>query len=136
MATTLKSYAGTTVTPAQSRQNVEELLIKVGAKGFRWASTVGYPGREVLEAGIEWEDSQIAFRLVVLFDDEKQRKQKMRALYWYMKTKIEAVQMGLVDMEHEFLPYLLGNDGRTIYEQLQSTLPKMLAVPADEAARA
>lgn len=131
MVTTLKSYAATTVTPAQSRQNVEELLIKVGAKGFRWASTVGYPGREVLEAVVEWDERELAFRLEVLFEDERQRKQKMRALYWYMKTKIEAVQMGLVDMEHEFLPYLLGKDGRTMYEQIRETLPKMLAAPEE-----
>jgi hypothetical protein len=132
MVTTLKSYASTSVTPAQSRANVEDLLIKVGAKGFRWSSSVGYPGRESLEAVVEWEERELAFRLEVLFEDERQRKQKMRALYWYMKTKIEAVQMGLVDMEHEFLPYLLGKDGRTMYEQIRETLPKMLAAPEGE----
>ena len=129
--TTLKSYVGTSIPPAKSRENVEELLIRVGAKGFRWASTVGYPGREVLEAVIGWSERSLAFRLEVLYEDEKQRKQRMRALYWYMKTKIEAVQMGLVDMEHEFLPYLLGKDGRTMYEQIQETLPKMLSAPED-----
>lgn len=131
MPTTLKSYSNTTVSPAQSRQNVEDLLVKVGAKGFRWASTVGYPGREGLEAVIEWEGRPLSFRIEVSFKDERQRRQLMRALYWYLKTKIEAVQLGLVDLEHEFLPYLLTTEGRTVFEQLQDSLPKMLAAPPE-----
>lgn len=132
MATTLKSYSGTSVSPAQSRQHIEELLVKVGAKGFRWASTVGYPGREGLEAIIEWEGRPFSFRIEVSFEDERRRRQLMRALYWYLKTKIEAVQLGLVDLEHEFLPYLLTSEGRTVYEQLRASLPKMLAAPAED----
>ncbi len=130
MPTTLRSYSETKVSPGQSRQDVEELLVKVGAKGFRWASTVGYPGREGLEAVIEWEGRPFSFRIEVTFEDERQRWRLMRALYWYLKTKIEAVQLGLVDLEHEFLPYLLTKEGRTVFEQLQDTLPKMLEAPS------
>jgi hypothetical protein len=133
MPTTLRSYSETKVSPAQSRQDVEDLLVKVGAKGFRWASTVGYPGRESLEAVVEWESQPFSFRIEVTFEDERQRRRLMRALYWYLKTKIEAVQLGLVDLEHEFLPYLLTSEGRTVYDQLRSTLPKMLAPPPEDA---
>lgn len=132
MPASLRSYSETKVSPGQSRQDVEELLVKVGAKGFRWASTVGYPGRESLEAVIEWEDRPFSFRIEVSFKDERQRWRLMRALYWYLKTKIEAVQLGLVDLEHEFLPYLITKEGRTVFEQLQDSLPKMLGAPLVE----
>ena len=127
----LSSYASSTVSPSRSREQVEELLIRVGAAGFRWESSVGFPGHEVLEAALLWEGSKLAFRIRVRFEDERQRKQKMRALFWYMKTKIEAIQMGLVDLQHEFLPYLLTQSGRTVYEELGGADMKMLAAPQE-----
>lgn len=127
MTRTLTAYAGTTVSPSKSRENIEKLLVRIDAKGFRWASTVGYPGQEVLEAIINWNERDLAFRLEVRFDHEKHRAQLMRALYWYLKTKVEAVQLGLVDLEREFLPYLLTKSGRTIYEELGG--PEMALLP-------
>ena len=132
MATTLKSYAATTVTPAQSREHVQDLLEKIGAVGFRWSMTVGAPAEEVLEAGLKFDERVLAFRLKVAYEDEREHRQKMRALYWYLKTKVEAIIFGLVDLEEEFLPYLLTADGRTLWEVQQSSLPALLAGPSNE----
>jgi len=130
MAGSLKSYAQTSVSPGQSRDHIQRLLEAVGAKGFCWTSSVGYPGFEKLEAGLEWQERPIAFRLEVDFEDERQHKQKMRALYWYLKAKVEAIQFGLVDMEREFLPYLLTQGGKTVYEELGGANMKLLEAPA------
>ncbi len=136
MATTLKSYAGTTVSPASSRQHIQDLLEKVGAVGFRWTQGVGFPGREQLDVALEWDGRELTFRLTVTYEDAREWKQKMRALYWFLKTKVEAVQMGLVDMQQEFLPHLLTgsrDNPRTVWEELGGSNMKLLAPGQEEA---
>ncbi len=43
-------------------------------------------------------------------DDERRRNQAYRLLFWYLKSKFEAVETGLVDFEQEFLPHLMIRD--------------------------
>jgi len=114
--TALDSYVRTAVAPHQSKADIEALLERVGATGFRWSSLVGV--REILEAGLKVGTHHVAFRLQVDFSSEKERKQRLRALYWYLKAKIEAIQFGLVDLEREFLPYLLTTENRTVFDEL------------------
>lgn len=133
--TKLKSYSDTTVSPGRSKEQIEGLLLKVDATGFRWstqlASSSG-PGYERLEAALDWNEKQIAFRLEVDYEDERQKRQRLRALYWYLKAKIEAIQFGLVDLEREFLPYLITSSGKTVYEELGGTGMKLLPAPLAE----
>ena len=123
----LKSYASTRIAPSKSKEQIEELLIRVGAVGFRWISRIGQ--NEVLEAGLEWNGRQLAFRLQVSFESEDERKQKLRALYWYLKAKVEAIEFGLVDLEQEFLPSLITSSGETVYEHLGGENMQLLALP-------
>ena len=123
----LKSYAYTRVAPGKSKEQIEALLVRVGAVGFRWVSHVG--SNEVLEAGLEWKGRQLAFRLQVSFESGDERKQKLRALYWYLKAKVEAIEFGLVDLEQEFLPALLTSSGETVYEHLGGENMQILALP-------
>lgn len=104
----------------------------MGAIGFRWSSTVGAAGTETLEAALRFSGREIAFRLRVTFENERQHKQRMRALYWYLKTKVEAILFGLVDLEEEFFPYLLTKDNRTLYELQRSSLAQLLLPPGGE----
>ena len=129
----LKSYANTVVAPHKSKEQVEGLLLRIGAVGFRWSS---FQGRETLEAGLEWEGGQTAFRLVVDYEDERERKQKLRALYWYLKAKVEAIQFGLVDLEQEFLPYMLTPSGRTVFEEIPEAQRRgwLLEAPSEDGA--
>lgn len=124
--TSLDSYANTQVTPGRSKEQIEALLIGVGAKGFRWSSEIGLPGKETIEAVLEWNEREIGFRLAVSFEDEREKKRRLRALYWYLKAKIEAIHFGLVDLEQEFLPYLITPSGRTMYDELGGPEMKLL----------
>ena len=126
----LKSYAYTRVAPGKSKEQIEALLVRVGAVGFRWVSRIGES--EILEAGLEWNGKQLAFRLQVSFASEDERKQKLRALYWYLKAKVEAIEFGLVDLEQEFLPALITSSGETVYEHLGGQNMKLLALPDGE----
>lgn len=127
----LQSYANTTVPPHRSKEQVEELLQRIGAVGFRWSS---FQGREILEAAVEWNDGRMSFRLTVTYEEEHERKQQLRALYWYLKAKVEAIQFGLVDLEQEFLPYMLTTSGRTVFEEIPETQRRgwLLEAPKDE----
>lgn len=123
----IKSYSYTRVAPGKSKEQIEALLVRVGAVGFRWISRIG--SDEVLEAGLKWNGRELAFRLSISFDSEDERKQKLRALYWYLKSKVEAIEFGLVDLEHEFLPSLITSSGETVYEHLGGENMKLLALP-------
>lgn len=113
----LASYKGTQVSASASKEDIEGLLLKVGAKGFQWSNTLGEI--ETLNALLDWQDRPVAFRLSVRYTSESERKQKLRVMYWYLKTKIEAIQFGLIDLEEEFLPYLLTKTGETVSEQIK-----------------
>ena len=126
----IKSYASTSVPPSRSKEQIEELLMRVGAIGFRWISQLGKS--EILEAGLEWNDRKLAFRLTVTFDSDQERKQKLRALYWYLKSKVEAIEFGLVDLEQEFLPNLITSSGEIVYEHLDAENMQLLALPEGE----
>ena len=65
------------------------------------------------------------------YQDEKQRKQILRALYWFLKAKIEAIQFGLVELEQEFLPYLLTSEGRTVFEHIGGVNMALLPPPSE-----
>lgn len=124
----LRSYSQTTVPVGRSKENIEDLLLHVGATGFRWLSQLK-DQRDVLDAAIEWNGRTVAFRLTISYEDDRERKQRLRALYWYLKTKVEAVQFGLVDLEQEFLPYLLTDNDQTIYERLGVSKLPLLEAP-------
>ena len=128
----LQSYANTQVSSSRSKEQIEDLLDKIGAVAFRWSSRTTLPGKETLEAGLEWNGREIAFRLVVNFDDDRQRKQRLRALYWYLKAKVEAIQFGLIDLEQEFMPYLITASGQTVYDEFGGANIKLIAAPKEE----
>ncbi len=115
------TYEGTEVPVYRSRDQIEELLMKVGARGFRWGRLVGE--REELEAMIAIDGRSLAFRLSVNYTTDKEHRQRMRALYWYLKAKIEAILFGLVDLEQEFLPYLLVKGNQTVFQSVHEHLP-------------
>lgn len=129
----LRSYANTSVGAGRSKEQIEKLLHKVGAVGFRWDS--GLPqlrdsenavGFEQLTAALSWNDRKLAFRLRIEYASDKQQRQNLRALYWYLKAKIEAIEFGIVDLEQEFMPYMLAQSGRTLYDELGGVNTRLL----------
>lgn len=139
MATTaLRSYVHTSVSAGRSKENIELLLRRVGAIGFRWDSGLpgldseGASGFEQLAARIKWHGHDLAFRLRIEYANDRGQRQNLRALYWYLKAKIEAIEFGIVDLEQEFLPYMLAPSGQTMYDELGGSEVLMLSAPEDE----
>ncbi len=131
----LSSYAHTSVPAGRSKEQIEKLLHKVGAVGFRWDS--GLPqgnavGFEQLTAALSWNGRKIAFRLRIEYASDKQQRQNLRALYWYLKAKIEAIEFGIVDLEREFMPYMLAPSGRTMYDELGGANMQLLLESGEE----
>lgn len=129
----LRSYAQTNVSPGQSRDVIERLLERIGVDAFRW-TTIG--NKEGIE--FRWprpDETPISYRLVIQFDTPRRRAQMLRALYWYLKAKIEAIEFGLLDTEQAFLPHMLTRGGETIYDRIQAghieslVGPDMIALP-------
>ncbi len=136
----LKSYANTSVSAGRTKEAIEELLHRVGALGFQWDS--GIPllkasenacGFEQVSALIEWHGRRMGFRLRIEYaNSDQERRQRLRALYWYLKAKIEAIEFGIVDLEQEFMPYMLAASGRTLYDELGGEHMKLLPEPLEE----
>lgn len=130
----LQSYAHTGVSAGQSRDSIERLLARIGADVFRWTTMGNAEGIE-----FRWprkEREPLGFRFVIRFETPKERAQMLRVLYWYLKSKIEAIEFGLVDVEQEFLPQMVTEGGRTVFEAVQSegmdrlVGPDLIALPA------
>lgn len=45
-----------------------------------------------------------------------------RALFLIIKGKLEALESGIVTLEEEFLPYIVTEDGQTLYERIKPRL--------------
>jgi len=132
----LRSYANTTVGAGRSKEQIELLLKKVGAIGFNWVSHIpfkedgeGIEGLEQLNAMLRWQSRKVSLRLSIRWVTDKQQRQNLRALYWYLKAKIEAIEFGIVDLEQEFMPYMLAPSGQTLYDELGGAHNRLLAAP-------
>jgi len=124
----LRSYAQTSVSPGQSRENIEKLLRRVGVEAWRW--TTG-PDVEGIEFALPRPGKAAAgYRLVIRFENQAERGRMLRVLYWYLKSKIEAIEEGLVSMEQEFLSHMLMPGGDTVYEAVTAEGLERLVAPA------
>lgn len=124
----------------KSREDITKLLRKVGATGLAWmdGDHPHEPGKQLValrfirpEAGIP-----IAVRILLAVPRSTARteaarekeqgqldRQYHRALYWYVKAQVEAVEFGLVQFTEAFMPHLEMGDGRTLY---QTAMPQYL----------
>ena len=167
--TNLSAYKNTTVNWARSQSQLLSYLEEKGCKDVRF-STISWESAE--RGGLVMEEETHAvmiefFRLTQLEsgasgkipvrvlvpnipDNEKRRNQAHRLLFWYLKSKFEAVETGLVDFEQEFLPHLMIRDksgfvGRVWdmlkkpYEQMieggETDLYKALPEPKEESTK-
>lgn len=124
----LHTYASTSVSPARSREVIERLLKRIGVDGFRWTVLADSEGIE-----FRWprpNRTPAGFRLQIHFDGPRKQAQMLRVLYWYLKSKIEAIEAGLVDMEEEFMPHMLMPSGQTVYEAVQDAGFEQLVGPS------
>jgi len=62
-------------------------------------------------------------------NDEKRKNQAYRIFYWYLKTKFEAVETGMIEFEQEFMPAYSHRQRRRFRERLAGVQGE--DVPAD-----
>lgn len=118
-------YANTTVHYAKTQGEIIELFDKYGIQDVRFTS-LGSQGQLVLEftqlVEVQEQPVPVSVRIVIPGVNEKNRNQLHRALYYYLKSKMEALSFEFVEFVKEFFPYLVTRDefGRptTIYDYL------------------
>jgi hypothetical protein len=118
-------YSGTTVPAYKTKDEIYQLLIKVGAIAIQWTDTTeSIQGRScpILQFAIERTLHGVEQKFIVrlqgpLLEVEKGRgyqkykepniNASMRLLFWYVKSKAEAIEYGLEDVVEAFLPRIM-----------------------------
>jgi len=116
-----RHYEGTVVAESKSLLDIEYLLRLHGVQTVRWTT-----GVDLIRIEFAWpyQGQDLAFRidLAVPAKDragydlmgqkrDQERRRLLRVLLNHIKAKLVAVEDGLVDLEREFLPYLIGKGG-------------------------
>lgn len=125
-------YGDTRVPVAQSRAAIEELLEKRAVTDRRITTTATLfaldfnwplrePGRREIRA-------LLGVRIVAPWPaDEKARRRMARVLFWHLKSKLEAVESGLLSFEEEFMPHLtLGRAGPRVWDDFKPRLEEAI----------
>ncbi|WP_040412077.1 hypothetical protein [Desulfosporosinus sp. OT] len=118
-------YANTSVHYAKTQGEIIELFDKYGILDIRFTS-LGSSGQLIFEFTnmVEMQKQMVpaSVRIVIPNITEKNRNQLHRALFYYLKSKMEALSFEFVEFVKEFFPYLVTRDdaGRTttIYDYL------------------
>lgn len=114
-------YSDTEVKWDRTRAQIEDLIRDYGAVGISWAS---YRGEDILqfiiEAEIQGVRKEIGIQVNVPIILKRARPggrgpivntwnkdQSYRLLYWFIKSKLEAVAYGLNTIEREFMSEIL-----------------------------
>lgn len=124
---TIKSYKNTKVNWGKSQANICKLLERYNISDTRFTflqsqnkliCEFNYPTKindKPVNVGI-----RIIVPVPVLDDQEKAKNQIHRALFYYLKSKFEAMQFNLVEFIQEFMPHIIVLDrsgkSKTIYE--------------------
>lgn len=127
------AYDKTAVPVYKTREEVDKLLRAAGATGMAWmeGDHPQYPGKRVIALRFIRPEKMgtnqvpIAVRMLVPVpavkvakEQDQLLRQYHRALYYYLKSQLEAVQFGLVQFTEAFLPHLEMGNGLTVYQQI------------------
>ena len=108
------AYRRTTVPAHRSMEQIEKILAKHDVDAFRWTSIAWNLGLEFRHKGIGY--------CVKLTYDEKEKAQYLRALFFWIKATLEAVEFGLVSFERAFMPALITGPDRTLGDDVLKRL--------------
>ena len=113
---TVQSYRHTTVHWGKSQADTLRMLSKHGVRDVRFTML---DSRQIIicefsyPTKLEGKEVLLGVRIQIklpsqgrLADTERTKNQAHRALFYYLKTKFEALQFGLVEFVEEFLPHL------------------------------
>jgi len=144
----------TRIDPQKTVGEIQEVLGKYGASAIRMDYQDGLMGREVVSVSftIEVNRDQVPFRLpcrwICVLDTlmsrirgersdeylEKKRGEytpQAKRIAWrqilrWVEAQLALVETGMVKMVEVFVPYMLMDKGKTLYEKLEETQFKML----------
>lgn len=142
----IKAYQNTKVNWAVSQANISKLLDDEGIEETRFTTISSDTMRR---AGVEMKEDTNAIMLeflkpveegnipikIVIPDipngDDKLKNQAYRIFFWYLKTKFEAVNCGLLEFEQEFMPFIALGKGKGLgnlwYMFKKTLLPKIIS---------
>lgn len=145
MLKNISSYKNTSVNWIRSQTQIMKLLDERGIKETRFTN-ISYD--TAMGAGMEMQKDcsavmleffkpitiasgvggTIPIRIIIpnIPDDEKKRNQAYRIFFWYLKTKFEAVDTGLIEFEQEFMPHIALGKGGGVGTMWQAFKEKML----------
>ena len=117
-------YDDTAVPVSKTQEAIKKLLASFQVTRTRFTSM---PSGALLEFVRQVESDQlIPFRITIspkvrnrnatLRDWEQAERQVWRVAFFWLKSKLEAIEFGLVEFEEEFLPYMLlsGESGQDV----------------------
>ncbi len=111
-----EAYSNTSVAMSKSKEQIEKLLKKFNVQAVRFTS---FPSYALLEFVRKGKDGKLTpYRITVRpkvaayarnpsVELDRAERQVWRVAYWWLKSKIEAIDFGLVEFEEDFLPYML-----------------------------
>lgn len=143
-------YANTKIAPEQTKAEIETMLKEHGIVDIQWTT---YQGDTTLKflfrvtiRGVE-KEVMFAFKPPIISMKKKQYSRQnyryetittdnapvsYRLLFWYLKSKLEAVQFGLETVEKEFMSHILvalpGGKETTLGESLTKVV-EMVKLP-------
>lgn len=102
-------YDRTEIDVSKTQMEIQQLLLEYGAEGIQWI--VIRDGLPKLAFIVEAEINGIKKKVGVQIDPPLIQRpnrtvnynQSMRMMYWYVKSKLEAVSFGVKTFEKEFL---------------------------------
>ena len=112
-----KAYAGTEVLVSKTTEDIRKLLVRYGAKGMQLTEVFSPPSLNLrFQVAIEYEAVTALATVSMLIPTgeaeakterqaDQYRRQAARALFFYLKTQLEAVDFGLVKLEEAFLAH-------------------------------
>lgn len=93
------SYSGTKLTVEATQIHISTLLKKYGIVDVQH-TTMG--SSYIIRFLYNGQGYQLNLELTGK-ESEQQQRQKFRAFYWYMKTRLEALEFGITTFEKEFI---------------------------------
>ena len=98
-------YYGTKILIRGTIEKIKELLTKYNLLGTQITE---YGKTFKLVFALEKDDKKLAFQFTLTIPDNKRfARQKFRAFYWHLKSRLEAVDFGLFTLQEIFMPELL-----------------------------
>jgi len=103
-----QAYKHTKVNYMKTQTKVSELLRKYDIFDTRWTNLkdrVVFEFNKLIE--LEGQERLAGVRIVIQGIDDDNRNQLHRALFYYLKSKMEFLEFGFIEFLQEFMPHLI-----------------------------